>query len=334
MQNKPSMNRQDFLRNMAVGLSVLTLGKKVDGWADTAETLSSLDLSLPYQLRPISRFSVPFQRMRGLCFDSNNRLLVATESGVHRLDPKGLVDQTIPLASPAMDVAVNEEGSISVLTRDSALLFDNRLQPIPDWVKPQGLENQNTCLVSTTLDDRSIFIADAGNRKILQVALNGDVIQEIEDFHVPSAYFPCALNSDGALLVGHTSKHLVETYDPQGELLISWGTYGSSPDRFCGCCNPTNLAVYREEWIATAEKGIPRVKINDAKGKLLAYLSPEGLGLKEEQSYLNQLRRTMNGQVPCHDGWPGMPMAFDSQGHLAVAIPGLKTIQLYSLEPV
>jgi hypothetical protein len=331
MPDKPSMSRQDFLRNMAAGLSALSLGSKDGGWAEIPQPFATTDLSLPYRLKPVAGYSVAFTQMRGLCFDSSNQLLVATENGIHRLDQKGQAAPIIPLPSPAMSVAANEEGSISVLTRGSALLFDSHYQPLSDWEKPRILDNPDAWLVSATMNDRSVFVSDAGNRKVFQIALNGDLIQEIDGFHIPSAYFPCALNSDGSLLVGHTSRHQVEIFDAQGELQTSWGTYGSSPERFCGCCNPTNLAVYRKDWIATAEKGIPRVKINNPEGKLLAYLSAQDLGLHEEQSYLNQLRRGANGELPCHDGWPGMPMAFDSQGRLAVALPGLKTIRIYEI---
>jgi hypothetical protein len=39
-------------------------------------------------------------------------------------------------------------------------------------------------------------------------------------------------------------------------------------DGFCGCCNPTDIAVLPDGRVVTAEKGIPRVKILDRDGTL------------------------------------------------------------------
>ena len=84
-----------------------------------------------------------------------------------------------------------------------------------------------------------------------------------------------AVDSEGTLHVTNPGQLRVERYGADGELLGHWGQPGMQPGRFCGCCNPTNVALFGDGRVATAEKGIPRVTVYDGVGKMLAYLGPE-----------------------------------------------------------
>ena len=67
----------------------------------------------------------------------------------------------------------------------------------------------------------------------------------------------------------------------EGEPLGYFGKFGLiNPEDFVGCCNPVNLAVTADGSIVTAEKLIPRVKVYDPDGGLMALIGPENFDPK------------------------------------------------------
>jgi sugar lactone lactonase YvrE len=45
-------------------------------------------------------------------------------------------------------------------------------------------------------------------------------------------------------------------------------------DGFCGCCNPTDIALLADGRVVTAEKGLPRVKVMNPDGTLSCVVAP------------------------------------------------------------
>ena len=72
-------------------------------------------------------------------------------------------------------------------------------------------------------------------------------------------------------------EHRVERYPAVGESDLAWGTTGMETDKFCGCCNPSHIAVTPNGKFVTAEKGIPRVKIYDATGLFVGVVAEASL---------------------------------------------------------
>ena len=70
-------------------------------------------------------------------------------------------------------------------------------------------------------------------------------------------------------------------------------------DRFCGCCNPTDIALLPGGRTVTSEKGINRIKVYDAGGRMISYISPE--------------------HFPEHSA--GLDLAVDAEGRIYVAEP-------------
>ncbi len=62
--------------------------------------------------------------------------------------------------------------------------------------------------------------------------------------------------------------HRIEAYTFDGHLELSWGKRGMGIEAFCGCCNPSNIAILPDGRVVTAEKGIPRVKVYSADGRV------------------------------------------------------------------
>ncbi|MCX7803772.1 MAG: hypothetical protein N3A38_01150, partial [Planctomycetota bacterium] len=66
----------------------------------------------------------------------------------------------------------------------------------------------------------------------------------------------------------------IEQYAPYGRFMSSWGRPSMGLDGFCGCCNPTDIAVFPDGRVVTSEKGIARLKVHDPAGNVLAYIGP------------------------------------------------------------
>ena len=77
---------------------------------------------------------------------------------------------------------------------------------------------------------------------------------------------------------------------------------------FCGCCNPSNMALTPAGEFITSEKHIVRVKQYDAKG---------------------QLKGVISGQDDWTPNAVGLDLAVDSTGRILVLDPTADVIRVY-----
>jgi hypothetical protein len=270
--------------------------------------------------------------VRNLAFDTEGRLYVASISGVKVYRDDGAPASGGPeFNRSAAAVVSDREGNIFIAGRTRIHKFDPGGSPAGSWGREESRRGKFRFITGMSVHEGLLFVADAGNRSIHRIAVDGDYVDAMPDFHVPSAYFDCGTDREGSLYIGHPARHRVEKYDRNLELTASWGNPGSGVGEFCGCCNPTNLAVYPDGRVVTAEKGIPRLKVYTPSGLLLAYASPESLGVEEHAEHMRLLAEKPGGTPACHDGWPGMPMAIDSRGRLAVSLPNAGEIRFYEI---
>lgn len=133
---------------------------------------------------------------------------------------------------------------------------------------------QNAYVTSIALDGDKVFAADAGQRTVWIFSIEGRLLGSIDGrlegpadpgFVVPSPWFHAAAGP-GELWVTNPGRQRVECY-VNGLRTKVWGVAGMSTEQFCGCCNPTHLALLPGGGFVTSEKGIPRVKVYDSEGK-------------------------------------------------------------------
>jgi hypothetical protein len=326
MSKEESITRKIFLDRMAKGIAGLALS------GAAIHDAEAIDVStLPQKLVPTGDLKHGMKRVHGISFGPDGHLWVVSDEGLARFTPKGERVSMLGLDAPGMAVTVDEEGFCYVAEKTRIHKFDPKGQIVTSWGEVGKDHSQFQYATGLAVSGASLYIADAGNRRIHRFAIDGDYVGELEGFHIPSAYFDCSVDSRGRLLVGHTSEHRVESYDANGEKIGAWGSYGAEPESFCGCCNPTNLAAFPDGKVVTSEKGIPRLKVYDPAGTLLVYLSPEELGVPVNPGYLDRLNGE-NGILPCHDGWPGMPVAIGPGQEVSVSIPSSGRIRFYRLE--
>jgi hypothetical protein len=145
-----------------------------------------------------------------------------------------------------------------------------------------GLGNR-AVITSLAIKDDKVYVADAGNRKVVIFDKEGEVIGEFEGkaeseaghgFIVPSANFDLVVNSYGELWVVNPGKHALENYTDDGQMRGFWENTSIDIEGFLGCCNPARITAMEDGSFITSEKGLVRIKIHDQSGKLVSVVAP------------------------------------------------------------
>jgi len=278
--------------------------------------------SLTYDLA--ATYATGLTVLRGIAVDSADRIYVAGDSQVKVLDRDGRPVRSWTTSAPARSVAVGQSGSVYVALLTKVEKHDAAGRLLTSWGTKGKEPGQFAHLTAITAAEPNVYVADAGNRCIHRFASDGDFIRDIGrrdptagvlGFIVPSPYLDCAVDAEGILYVGHTGRWRVERYTPDDRLLGWWGSSGMRPEDFCGCCNPTNVAVTPDGRVVTSEKGIRRVKVYDSTGRLLALMG------------VNVFARAADGT---HG--PGLDLAVDSTGRILVTDPAERAVRVFAEE--
>lgn len=184
-------------------------------------------------------------------------------------------------------------------------------------------------LTSIAVGEQDVLVADAGNRIVLRYDPTGKLVtrigkrdpaKHILGFVIPSPYFDVAIAPDGLVRVVNPGAHRIEAFTLDGDQELFWGRQGEAIDRFCGCCNPTNLAILPDGRVVTSEKGIPRVKVYSADGKFVGVVAgPETLAPTE--TILKETRS--DHKLPVFD------VAADSRGRVLVLDPLAVKVRIF-----
>lgn len=144
--------------------------------------------------------------------------------------------------------------------------------------------DERSVFTSLARKDTVLFVADAGNRRVIKYGPGGRTIGTFEGkreneatghgFIVPSACFDLVVNDYGELWVVNPGMHAIENYSDDGKLRGYWQKASMQIDGFTGCCNPAEIDVLEDGSFVTAEKGLVRIKIYDQSGKLLSVVAP------------------------------------------------------------
>jgi len=264
------------------------------------------DVPLKYAL--VQTFESGMDGLKGIAIDAQDRVYLAGKDGVRVLDAGGRALLSWRTPGPARCVAVDEGGNVYVGLRTKVETYDSTGKPLASWGKEGRGPGEFGIITAVAVSGPNVLVADAGNRCVHRFDTTGDFIDEIGKrdreagflgLVVPSPYLDCAVDPGGFLHVTNPGQMRVEKYSLDGELVGFWGKPGARADRFCGCCNPTNIALMPRGRTVTAEKGIPRVKVYDSQARLLAFMGPEFFP----------------------EGAAGLDLAVDSQQRIYVAVP-------------
>jgi sugar lactone lactonase YvrE len=225
----------------------------------------------------------------------------------------GRESRRVRLPSAPSCVCESPDGTcVYVGLGDRVAVWSSNGTPRATWPAREG-ESQITSIVAA---HDQVFLADAQRRTVerhhpsgAELGRFGDTSDPPRHFVVPSPFLDLAVSPAGGLWVTNPGRHLLESFAFDGTPLSTIGRSGASIETFCGCCNPTHVAVLPDGRLVTAEKGLPRVKVLDPSGRLVNVvaagdrLSPKVVGLD---------------------------LAVDAQGNILVLDPSQRAVRVFT----
>jgi DNA-binding beta-propeller fold protein YncE len=281
--------------------------------------IAPAELKLPMTCRLLESRVPGVAGLRGVAIGPEGRICLAGQGGATVFDRQWQPVARMPTPGPATAVAVSADGQVFVAEQQKVRVFDPLGEPVASWGEAGKGPGQLDLVTGIAVDAANVWLADAGNRVVHRFDATGDFIDDLggrdpttgrPGLICPSPYLDCAAAPDGTLYVCNPGKWRVEHYDLNGKLVDFWGRQGMAADCFQGCCNPTNLALMPGGNFVTAEKGVPRVKVLDPQGRLLAVIGNENFS----------------------EHGAGLDLAVDSAGRIYVADPGGDRVLVFELQ--
>lgn len=222
-------------------------------------------------------FNIGYIQPAGIAVDSS-RIYLTGDNNLKIIDFSGQMLLQIDLPdSPGTVEAYNEK--IYLAIGNSIFVYDAMGKLLKEWDHP----GENSILTSITAIDSIVFVADAGNRRILKYTTEGGLIAQFdgkknkdEDLHgfiIPSPCFDIDINSYGELWAVNPGLHALENYTYDGDMRAYWENTGVKLEGFSGCCNPAHFAFLDDGRFVTSEKGLVRIKIYKPSGEFEAVVA-------------------------------------------------------------
>jgi hypothetical protein len=211
--------------------------------------------------------------IHGIAVDGNDRIYVCGQHGVEIFEGGGNPVSAFKIDGTALSIHIDGKKNIILGVQDHIEIWDIRGNLLKKW-NPVDLESIITSIAAT---DNHIFAADAGKKVVYRYDFDGELINRIGEkdtvrgipsLVIPSPYFDIGTGRDGELWVVNPGRHSLEAFTFDGQMISSWGKASMETDGFCGCCNPTHIAMLSDGSFVTSEKGIERVKVYLPDGKI------------------------------------------------------------------
>jgi hypothetical protein len=237
-----------------------------------------------------------------------DHIYVAGEATIRAFGSDGSHLMDFSTGADVSCIAVAQDGTLYAGLKDHVEVFDPQGIRKATWKAPAA----RTVMTSIALSGTYVFVADAGNRTVLQYDTSGTLLHRIgsqANFVVPSPYFDVVAGTDGLLRVANPGRHRIETYGPEGELMSWWGKPSSAVDGFSGCCNPAHFATLPDGRFVTSEKGqLRRIRVHSTQGGFDCLVAgPDDLGNSVEGL---KVAVDSRGRILVLDQWTGKVRVF------------------------
>jgi len=245
--------------------------------------LGKIDPNLILYEESVPEIVTGFTESRAITVTPDGFIYIAGDKAIRKFAENGNLLGETPFADMPRCLALADDGKFYIGMKDHVEVYDSHGKRLAAW---QNLGN-DAVLTSIAVSKNNVFVADAGNRIVHRFDTTGKLInrigakekdRNISGFVIPSPYFDLAVARDGLLRVTNPGQHRIEAYTFDGDLEFFWGRFAAGVQGFCGCCNPVNFAILRDENFVTCEKGLIRVKIYDPDGAFVGVVAgPEQL---------------------------------------------------------
>lgn len=257
--------------------------------------------------------AVPLAVPSGLALGEDDTIYVVGDRSVVVLAPRGRELRRQRLEMNPLCLDVGPDGRLYIGFMEQVRVYTTNLQYVTAW-ETLGEKAVLTAIAAT---EDSVFVADGGNAVVLRFDLNGkrmntvgakDPARNEPGFVVPSPYFDVAIAPDDTVWVVDPGRHELRNYTYDGKRRTSWKKASMTIEGFCGCCNPTHIAVFEDGSFVTSEKGFVRVKVYNEIGDFKGVIA--GSDLFEEDTR-------------------GLDLAVDSKGRVLVLDPVQKMVRVF-----
>ncbi|MHB9132467.1 MAG: NHL repeat-containing protein [Armatimonadota bacterium] len=260
----------------------------------------------------VAKFPTGFQQARGIC-NAANRLYLVGDQAIREFTSAGKLQRTIKLAAPPQCLAVAPNGSFFVGMNDHVEVVNADGSLRKRWSPP----GKHPLISSLLVHEKDIWVADAGDRVVVRYDIEGKITAQLgkkDDAHnapglvVPGSCLDLAMAPDGLLRVVNPGRHQIEAYTRSGDMESSWGIASAAIEGFSGCCNPTQIAIFPDGRLVTAEKGLPRVKVYGPDGSFAGVVAgPESFAEEEK----------------------GLDVTVDATGRIYILDPTANVVRVY-----
>ena len=280
--------------------------------SDLAQAAPTIDPQL-LAYREADPIATGLAQPRGLALGPDGRLHIVGDQVIRIFDEDSASPSTVGLGSAPQALTVASDGTIYVAMLGHIEVYT------PDGTHRASWQSagERAYFTSVAVAGENVWVADAGGRVVRRYDKSGQVrgqigkkneARHIPGLVVPSPHLNVLVGPDGLIWVNNCGRHAVETYTVDGDLTSSWGQPSLNIEGFCGCCNPTNIALLPDEKVVTSEKGLPRVKVYWPDGTLESVVAgPEAFASRVV----------------------GLDLAVDAAGRVMVLDPAAKTVRSF-----
>ena len=221
-------------------------------------------------------FKIRFEAPGAIAVD-NRKIYIGGDTSVKIIDLSGKLQNEFRLPGKPHSIKIAGDSIYVALEKQVSVFSEsgNELLKIK-------LPEDNTFITSVAISGKDVFVADAGNRRIVRFSNTGEKINEFEGkanddvlhgFIIPSPYFDIDINKEGELWAVNPGIHAFENYTFEGDLRGFWQNTTMKIDGFSGCCNPAHFTFLADGSFVTSEKGLVRIKIHKPSGELLGVVA-------------------------------------------------------------
>ncbi|MGA2977025.1 MAG: NHL repeat-containing protein [Spirochaetia bacterium] len=265
-----------------------------------------------------------------VAFDASSRgyYIHPDLSEIMELDKNLQKIKTIPVPGLQPDpqtilrVAVSEEGEIYLLGGSQVIVFEPGGQRESEIEKSlqAGLQQNSVAAVDGVFIDRQglLNVLDDAGGKVLRFDASG-AFQSAVDLPGIDSGSQAAVDALGYFYVTIPEEHRIAKYSPQGELISSFGSYGTGPGQFS---SPQGIAIGPDGKIYVADTYNNRVQIlvPTAAPILLADVARYGMTLSQRETTAEKAQNRMSialGNIHARD--VAIPLA-EGAGFLAAGV--------------